>query len=145
MRSWRDSTPQAIQDDLDAVVNLALETAHDQVVKHGEFVPFGAGQDDDGLALTAGYDEAAGEPPESQVVLAAVLAGLQADRDRLRAAALVADVLAQGMTAIRVEAEHRDGGPALVVLLPYRVTRFRKRVEFGQASARTGLRQVWAD
>jgi hypothetical protein len=41
------------------------------------------------------------------------------------------------------EIEHRDGGPAVALLLPYRRKKLRKSVEFGEVSAAAGNRRVW--
>jgi hypothetical protein len=44
-----------------------------------------------------------------------------------------------------VELEHRDGGPALTLLLPYSVQRrrLRRSVEVGELTAAQGERRVW--
>jgi hypothetical protein len=57
--------------------------------------------------------------------------------------AFVADVPANGSDAIRVELEHQEG-VALVVLLPYVRSRFKKSLTFGQMSVSQGQPQVWA-
>lgn len=45
---------------------------------------------------------------------------------------------------MRVEAEHRDGGPALVVLMPYaKKGLVKKTVTYGQMSASSGERRIW--
>jgi hypothetical protein len=65
-----------------------------------------------------------------------------ADR-ALSAAAFVAPVESQEGDAVRVELEHRDGGPALELLLPYRGADRRGSLELGELTAAAGDRRVW--
>jgi hypothetical protein len=143
MASWRDTTPQAVQDDLDGIVGLALDAALNLLTKNGEFYPFGVTVSDEGqAALTS--PEMGSEHPRSTAVLAAVTESLRQRRDAYRAIGLVAAVTTTGGDAVRVEVEHRDGGPAITVLVPY-VTKglLRKSVSYGDAQASEGERQVW--
>jgi len=144
MASWRDTTPQAAQDDLDAMLSMALDAALNLLTKNGEFFPFGVTVGQDGQVGLAAADPALGEKPDSTAVLANLYAGAAANREGYRATAFVADVTANGSHAIRVEAEHRDGGPALVVLMPYqRKGLVKKVVTYGQMSAAAGERRIW--
>lgn len=143
MTTWRDSTPADVQADLDDLVGSAFDAAQTFLDGRGEFYPFGVSRDPEGLALVAGHDESLGEHPASADVLTMVVAGLRGSSDDVRAAAVVAPVSTADGDAIRVEVEHRHGGPALVVLLPYKVARLRKRVTYGEVSASTGTRQIW--
>jgi len=77
-------------------------------------------------------------------VLASLYAGTSGNRGACRAAAFVADVRANGSDAVRVEAEHRDGGPGLLILMPYqRKGLVKKVVTYGQMTAGPGERRVW--
>jgi hypothetical protein len=91
----------------------------------------------------AGADSSEGDRPASQSVLDLLYDGAVTQRDGLRAAAFVAPVETPDGDAVRVEAEHRDGGPALMLLLPYRRKKLRKAVEFGELTAAGGDRRVW--
>lgn len=143
MPSWRDTTPQPIQDDLDGLVSTSLDAAHSLLTKNGEFFPFGMTVSNDGEVALAAAD-GLGEQPASTDVLDALLAGLRSHVSSYRAAALVSDVRANGGDAVRVEAEHRDGGPAIVILMPYaKKGLVRKAVTFGQIAAGAGERRVW--
>lgn len=72
------------------------------------------------------------------------LEGARQGREQLRGAGFVADARANGSDAFRVEVEHRDGGPARVVLMPYqRKGLVKKTVAFGQMSVSAGDRDVW--
>jgi hypothetical protein len=56
--------------------------------------------------------------------------------------ALLADVLADGADAIRVEIEHREG-QAMYVLVPY--ARWRRRgLEYRDLTAGAGTPRVWS-
>jgi hypothetical protein len=143
--SWRDTTPQAVQDDLDGVVGAAMQAVEHLLAKNGEFIPFGFTISDDGeLSMTAA-DPALGEHPPSQAVLDALYEGVRGEGARRRAAAFVADVKSGGSDAIRVEAEHRDSGPAIQVVTPYAWKGLRKKnLVMGTPSAGAGTRHVWA-
>jgi len=46
--------------------------------------------------------------------------------------------------AVRVEADHRDGGPPLVILMPYqRKGLVKKVVTYGQMAVSEGARRIW--
>ena len=144
MASWRDTTPQPVQDDLDAVVSTALDAALSMLSKRGEFFPFGVTVDGDGEVALAAADPGLGADPDSNSVLASLYAAATGNRAAYRAAAFAADVRANGGDAVRVEAEHRDGGPALVVLMPYaKKGLVKKTVTYGQMSASSGERRIW--
>ncbi|MDX6286994.1 MAG: hypothetical protein QOG53_2479 [Frankiales bacterium] len=145
MPSWRETTPQLVQDDLDAVLSAALDAAQNLLNKNGEFFPFGVTVSETGEVGLAAAD-GLGEQPASTVVLDNLYAGVSGNRDAYRAAGFVADVKADRSDAVRVEAEHRDGGPALVVLMPYqRKGMVKKVVQYGQMSAGAGERRIWTE
>src|SRR4051812_37232475 len=127
MPLWRETTPQPVQDDLDAVLSAALDAAQNLLNKNGEFFPFGVTVSEAGEVGLAAAD-GLGEQPASTAVLDSLYAGVAGKRDAYRAAGFVADVKADGSDAVRVEAEHRDGGPALVILMPYQRKGMVKKV-----------------
>jgi hypothetical protein len=143
MPSWRDTTPQPIQNDLDNMVGMAIDAAQSFLDKNGEFFPFGVTITSAGEERLAAADPGLGERPESLAVLDSLYAGVMASRERLRGAAFVADVRTDGTDAIRVQAEHRDGGPGVEVLMRYEKKRFRKTVEYGSVIASSGPRRIW--
>ena len=143
--SWRDDTPQAVQDDLDGILDEALRAAQHFLEKNGEFFPFAVTLDAGGQMTMVAADPGEGEQPASQSVLDMLYAGAADDRDRLRAVAFVAPVEADGQDEVRVETEHRDGGPAIAAFLPYATKRLRRSVTFGELTAGTGERRVWPE
>jgi hypothetical protein len=132
-----------VQDDLDLLADQGLSAAQHLLEKNGEFYPFAFTLTAEGTPQMAGADPSEGDRPASQSVLDLLYDGAVTQRDGLRAAAFVAPVETPDGDAIRVEAEHRHGGPALMLLLPYRRKKLRKAVEFGQLTAAGGDRRVW--
>ena len=138
-----NATPQLVQDDLDKLVRVAIDTAQSLLQKQGEFFPFGVATSNDGeeRLVAAGLD--LGERPASLAVLESLYAAVLGAGDGLRAAAFVADVHTDGSDAIMVQVEHRDAGPALEIFVPYTKKRFRNGIEYGVTTASTGQRHVW--
>jgi hypothetical protein len=97
----------------------------------------------EGEASLTSADPGVGGHPASDAVLANLYEGARANAVNTRAVAFVADVRANGSDAVRVELEHREG-MALVVLLPYTRSRFKKALTFGQMSAATGETRIWS-
>lgn len=146
MTSWRDAASAQAQADLDGLLTPALGFAQQQLEKHGEFFPYAVVVRADGeTEMVAARPDADDDRPPSADVIDACRSTLAEQRDRLRAAAVVADArLPAGGDAIRVELEHTEG-PALTVLLPYGKKRFGRGIDFGQLQAAAGTRHVWLD
>jgi hypothetical protein len=140
--SWRDDTPQPVQDDLDRLADRSLSAAQHFLEQDGEFYPFAMALTAAGAEEMSGADPGEGENPSSQAVIELLHEGLRAQREGLRAAAFIAPVETSDGDAVRVEVEHRDGGPALELLLPYRGAG-RRGSEFGELTAAPGDRSVW--
>jgi hypothetical protein len=140
--SWRDDTPAEIQDDLDRLTDEALQAAQHLLDESGEFYPFAVCLDDDGSSrIVAAYD--GDEHPPSRDVLELLYRGIAQERDGIRAAAVVAMVVVEGGDAVQAEVEHRDGGPAIAVFLPFSRKRLRRGLEYGDLAAAPGERHVW--
>ncbi len=143
LAGWRDSASQDVQDDLDALLNVALPLAEQSLRESGEFYPYAASISSDGQASMAMAGPEDDDVPSLAASMVSLLfEGLRTQRDSLRACAVVANVRAGDSDAARVELEHRDGC-APVVLLPYKRKRFGRSIEFGQLSASAGVPQVW--
>jgi len=56
--------------------------------------------------------------------------------------AFVADVRVEGSDAVRVELEHAEG-VAIVFLMPYSRSRFKKSLTFSEPNASAGQRRIW--
>lgn len=144
MSTWRDDASVMAQEDLDSLLGVALEFAQQRLTAHGEFFPYAAAVRTGGeIEMIAADPGLLGDRPPSQQVLEVCVAGVVAQRDEIRAAAIVADVCADDGDAIRIELEHAEG-PVLTVLLPYAKKRLRKTIEYGALSASAGRAQIWS-
>ncbi|MGI8522153.1 MAG: hypothetical protein ACR2K3_02415 [Nocardioides sp.] len=145
MTSWRATTPEPVQADLDALVREGLEMARAMLEQSGEFYPFAVVVDDTGEIRLAAADAPDTDLPQSADVLEVLYAGIANDPTGLCGVGFVADVTHGEGSAVQIEAEHRDGGPAIVVTAPYR----RKgllgtKTKFDPLAASEGGRHVWA-
>jgi hypothetical protein len=140
MMSWREGASQAAQDDLDLLLDKALPFAVQMLEAKREFYPYAAALETGGEIRMIAADTG-DEHPESADVLRSLVSGMRAERDELRAIALVSDVRRPDSDAVRVELEHREG-LAIAVFLPY-TRRWRRGLECGALSAQAGLPQVW--
>ena len=144
MTTGRDTTPQAVQDDLDSLLSAAIDAAGRLLDKNGEFFPFALTIGLDGEFGFVHADPDLGERPPSQAVLDVLHEGAASQQESLRALAFVADVRLDGSDAVRVEVEHRDGGPALAILAPYALRGLvRKRARFGDLQLAESTRRTW--
>ena len=143
--TWRDDTAGPVQDDLDALAAAAFEEAERLLGRARDFSPFAVAVRVDGRQDRVAADPGPGPEHDSQVLLDGLVASVRADRAAYRAVGLVAWVLTRGGDAVRVELEHRDGGPALVLLRPCRVARLPRRrwVRMGAVAGSYGERRVW--
>jgi hypothetical protein len=143
MTSWRETTSQQAQEDLDALLELTLPFAKQQLAEHGEFFPFAAAVGADGAPRLIAADPGLGDRPASTDVLDQLVGGLREQAGDIRAAALVDDVRVGESDAARVELEHRDG-QAICVLLPYKRRRLRRGVDYGELGAAPAQPRIWS-
>ncbi len=117
--SWRDTTSEHVQSDLDRLLNTVLPFADEMLRRHGEFYPYGAAITREGEEQVFAADPGE-ETPNPSEVLTSLVTGMSAEAAELRAAALVSDVTSGKADAIMVHLEHADS-MAITVLLPYRM------------------------
>jgi hypothetical protein len=141
--SWRAETTQDIQDDLDYLAAEGVAAARELLEINGEFFPFGLRLPAVGEVELLDAYPGLGESPPAGAVLDLLREVSWTMRDGARAMAIVAAVEAHDGDAIRVELEHRDGGPALAVLLPYRRRAIRRSIQYGELFAEESERRVW--
>lgn len=143
MNSWRESSPDHVQDVFDCLFGLAIEAALDLLARHKEFYPFAFEAIGDDAAMVAAVP-ALGEHPESQAVLDALYKVGRDRNDKVDAFAFVSDVrLEDGSDAIQVELEHRERH-ALSIAMPYRHRKLRRGIATGQMSVSAGTLRAWA-
>jgi hypothetical protein len=146
--SWRDEASQPVQDDLDELAGAAFDAAERLLGRDREFRPFAVALDADGRQSVVVSDPAPAPEPTPQALLEDLVASVRGERERYRAVGFVALVFIRTGDAVRVELEHRDGGPALVLLRPCRVGRLRHRVRghrvtMGGVAGTVGSHLVW--
>ncbi|MBM7788664.1 hypothetical protein [Tenggerimyces flavus] len=144
MVSWRDQASQQAQDDLDGLLDPAIGFAQQQLEKYHEFYPYAVVVDEGGDHRMVAA-EVGSEQPASADLITTLIASLSVQRDHLRAVAIVADVRLsdQGTDGIRVTLEHAEG-VALSVVLPYRVRRLGRGINYGDLQASEAVAFIWA-
>jgi hypothetical protein len=118
--TWRDTTSEHVQSDLDRLLNTVLPFADEMLRRHGEFYPYGAAITREGEEQVFAADAGEVEDPNPSEVLTSLVQGMSAEVNDLRAAALVSDVTSGKTDAIMVHLEHADS-MAITVVLPYRL------------------------
>jgi hypothetical protein len=144
MTSWRDTTSEAAQHDLDGLLNAVLPFAEQTLAKYGEMFPFGAAVSSEGVVEMMAADVGQGDQPPSAEILDLLYEGARESADTRRAVAFVADVRIEGGDAIRIELEHREG-TSLELVIPYTRSRFRKNLSLGQMSGGVAESRIWSD
>ena len=142
---WRETTEQHIQDELDRLAAESLDAAQEFLrEQRGEFFPFAIAIRRDGGSEILGADPGEGEHPDPTSVLDLLHESATAMRDGFRAFAFVAPITSADGDAVHVEIEHRDGGPAMELFLPFTMRRLRRRVQTGELAASEGERRIWS-
>lgn len=141
--SWRDTTSQQAQDDLDGLLDAALRFAQQQLDKYREFYPYAVVVDADGQQRMIAAEISANRP-ESANLISTLVGTVTEQRNQLRSAAIVADVRVPeiGSDAVRVTLEHAEE-VALTVLLPYRLRRFGRGVDYDDLKAGSAAAFIW--
>lgn len=143
MSSWRDEASPQAEQELDELLNLAVGFAQHELAKRGEFFPYAAAIGEGGKPeLIAAEPGQADARPQGVDVIASCVEALVDKRERIRAAAVIADVSTADGDAIRVELEHAEGH-ALTVFLPYSKKGLGGAIDYGQIRAQAGHPQVW--
>ena len=143
--TWRDTTSEHVQSDLDRLLNTALQFADEMLRRHGEFYPYGAAITREGEEQVFAADTTETEDPNPSEVLSSLVSGMSAESNELRAAALVSDVTSEKTDAIMVHLEHADS-MAITVLLPYRfadTTTEDTEVEYEDLAATPTEALIW--
>lgn len=146
MPSWRDEVSEQAQAECDRMFDVALPFAQDMLADYGEFYPYAMKMLDDGSTQGVAIRPGKVARPRSKTIVDTLYQRLGAERETLRAVAVVADVLLTSntspMDAIRIDVEHRDG-VAIAVLVPYVKKGEHERPDFGEPRATYGERRLW--
>lgn len=150
MASWRSEASHEVQEDLDALVARALNTAMPGLGAGTPLVPFAIVLGLGGVMDVATAEPRAGE--ELPQVLDRLRSGVTQRAAELRAVAFVSQANAAMVTpdagaeggSLLVAAEHREGGPGLRVQTPYRRRGWRRRrVVLDDMQVEPVDRQIW--
>ena len=140
--SWRDTTSEHVQSDLDRLLNTVLRFADEMLRRHGEFYPYGVAITREGEEQVFAADPGEDVPNPSEV-LTSLVTGMTAEADELRAAALVSDVTSGKADAVMVHLEHADS-MAITVLLPYRMAGAEDAdIDYETMTATPGEALIW--
>lgn len=138
------------RDDLNELLNAAVDVATDRLTDASEFAPFAlAMQSADGEILHLEPDEEDGADDPEQV-RAILVAGLRegASQGRYRAVAIVSDVTLEDdegeaiSSAVHVSLEHADDEP-VTCIVPYDIG--EEEVQLGDLAAEPGDRVVFRE
>jgi hypothetical protein len=146
MTSWRETTSEQAQDDLDRLADATIAAARNFLDRNGEFIPFPIAIKADGeLALIGLQQPETTEIPLSQDVIDGIVDLFRDRRDSLRALAIGADVRIadEDIEAIEVRLEHREG-VSLSVLVPYLRDSLDETYEYEEPRVQPGDPAIWA-
>lgn len=142
MSSWRDTTSEQAQADLDQLLDEALELAESTLGKVGELAPFVAGIDEEGDVNVLTVDVIPGDEAQEQA-LGNLLEAARSIADQHRAFAQVAEVVAQDGHQLQVDLEHREG-TAIRIVAAYDRSRLRRQVTRTSMKAKAARPVVWS-
>lgn len=138
--TWRDTTSEHVQSDLDRLLNTALRFADEMLREHGVFYPYGAAITRAGEEQVFAADPGEDDDPNPSEVLTSLVSGMSEEAAELRAAALVSDVTSERTDAVMIHLEHADS-MAMTVLVPYRQT--EEDLEFDDLTATPTEALIW--
>ena len=135
---------EAAQRDFNDMLSEVLPFVRDMLERIGDVMPYAIVVTIDGAIDTVGAEIARRRRrPDPDRVRDALINELRAKADDLRAAGFVHDLQTDGIRAILVEFEHRDG-TSLSAWIPYMKQRRRGPVVFGELQASDGRPKLWA-
>jgi hypothetical protein len=134
----------AAERDFNDMLAEVLPFVREMLEKIGDLMPYAIVVTIDGAIDTVGAEiERRRKRPDPDRVRDTLVAELRARADDLRAAGFVYDLQPDGIRAILVEFEHRDG-TSLSAWIPYIKQRRRGPVVFGELQASDGHPKLWA-
>ena len=135
---------EAAERDFNDMLVEVLPFVRDMLERIGDVMPYAIVVTIDGGIDTVGAEIARRRRrPDPDRVRDTLIKELRAKADDLRAAGFVHDLQTEGIRAILVEFEHRDG-TSLSAWIPYMKQRRRGPVVFGELQASDGHPKLWA-
>jgi hypothetical protein len=135
---------EAAERDFNDMLAEVLPFVREMLGTIGDVMPYAIIVTINGAIDTVGTEvERRGRRPDPDRVREALVNELRAKADDLRAVGFVNDLQTEGIRAILVEFEHRDG-TSLSAWIPYMKQRRRGPVVFGELQASDGHPKLWA-
>lgn len=140
MGSWRDTTSAEAQDQMDGLLETALDMAQRRLTESDQLPPFA-------ITVTAQANWEVVSPyamgsAGGDDLARDLWSALRSSRDHYQAVAVVTDVSLGNADAVQVHVEHAEPtAPALVMAVPY--TRHSGDAELGTVRAAQSERTVW--
>ena len=135
---------EAAERDFNDLLREVLPFARDMLETVGDVMPYALVVTVDGAIDTVGAAiQRRRRRPHPDRVREEILNEVRAKADDFRAVAFVNDLQTEGIKAILVEFEHRDG-TSLSTWVPYARPRRRGPVVFGELQASDGHPKLWA-
>lgn len=142
----RMSEPRSPRDEMNDLLNDAVEVAAELLESNGEFDPFALAMLGDGKVLHLEAENGEEEPLDAEQLVESLRNTLRERLPELRATAIVADVTVEdedeeAMTAaISIQMEHVNGDP-VTCFLPYEIN--GENVELADLVGEPGERHVF--
>jgi hypothetical protein len=132
------------EQDFNDLLREILPFVRAMLERDGDVPPYAMVVGVDGAIDTVGAEVLRGRrQPDRDRIRDSLLAELRGKADDLRAVANVCDLKREGIRAVLVEFEHRDG-TSLSTWIPYARPRKRGPVVFGELQASDGHPKLWA-
>ena len=141
MSSWRDTTSEQAQADLDQLLETVLPLAEETLGKQAEVTPFGAGVTRDG-EITLLQVNASAAPDQREGVLGDLYGAARGVVTQHRAFAFVAEETVEEGIRLRVDLEHHEG-TAFAVVADYERSKLRRSVTRTALAAQTRGGTIW--
>lgn len=142
--SWRDLIDETAQAEVEGLWNAGLDLFGRMRMKHDDVIPSALALTAEGEIALLTVDPGSTSTDPTQDAIAELLAQLRARREQYVAVALLLDARTPQHEVLLLQLEHRDE-LALVGQHAYSVSRFRRRLTFGDAFVVTAERRIWVD
>jgi len=138
--SWRDDVPEAVQDDMDMLLEMILRFGREKLEQNGELVPFCLFIDPNDQVNVASANVGVAH---ADALVGALYEKMRVGMEEYRAFAVIQHRVTDRLGFLNVRLEHRDG-PALICAQPYKKPRFRGGYKFiDEVTVAVVPHQVW--
>ena len=143
--TWNAALSEHAQTDVVNLWDNGFGFARQQLIKNGEFFPFGQAIGADGTHIAVAPDPSiVGEQPLAQDLIDWHWTTFTNDRDEFRAVGIFFDITIDGGDAVVGSVEHVEG-PAISFVLPYTRDPKTGGIDFLDGAVREEPRRVWSE